>query len=96
MKIDVKKVAKLANLTLSPDEEVEFDKQLNDVVGYIEKLNGVDTSKVEPTAQVTGLTNVTREDQIAGNSFSQDEAVSGSKKSHIGMFVVEKLVDTTS
>ena len=41
MKIDVKKVAKLANLEISEDEEKEFDQQLNDIVGYIEKLNAV-------------------------------------------------------
>lgn len=96
MKIDVTKVAKLANLTLTPEEEKEFDKQLNDVVGYIEKLNSVDTSNIEPTAQVTGLINRTRDDQASGKMLTQKEALSGSDKTHNGMFVVEKLVDTTS
>lgn len=95
MKIDVAKVAKLANLTLSPDEENEFNKQLNDVVGYIEKLNSIDTSTVEPTAQVTGLKNRLRNDSFTDDSFSQDEALSGGKKMHNGLFVVDKLVDTT-
>lgn len=95
MKIDVKKVAKLSNLTLTPKEEKEFDEQLNNVVTYIETLNKIDTSKVEPTAQVTGLKNVFQEGNIQ-DSFSQEEAVSGSKNTHNGMFVVGKLVDTTS
>lgn len=96
MKIAVKKVARLANLTLSQDEENEFDKQLNDVVSYIEKLNSIDTTSVEPTAQVTGLVNRTREDTGAKDSLSLDEALSGTDKTHNGMFVVEKLVDTTN
>ncbi len=96
MKIDVKKVAKLANLTITPEEEKEFDAQLNDVVGYIEKLNAVDTSSIEPTAQVTGLSNRTRNDNFSDDTLSQEDALSGSSKTHNGMFVVEKLVDTTS
>jgi len=93
--MDVKKVAKLANLTLSPSEEQEFDKQLNEIVGYIEKLNSVDTSNIEPTAQITGLKNVLRNDVFADDTLSQDEAISGGKKIHNGLFVVDKLVDTT-
>jgi aspartyl-tRNA(Asn)/glutamyl-tRNA(Gln) amidotransferase subunit C len=96
MKIDVNKVAKLANLTITPDEEKEFDKQLNDIVGYIEKLNSVDTTGIAPTAQVTGLVNRTREDKIAQNSLPQKDALSGGKKIHNEMFVVDQTVDTTS
>ena len=96
MKIDINKVAKLANITLTSQEEIEFDKQLADIVRYIEKLNAVDTSDIEPTAQVTGLLNQTREDDTKNDSLSQTDALSGTKKTHNGMFVVEKLVDTTS
>lgn len=95
MKIDVKKVAHLANLTLSTDEEQEFDRQLDDIVGYIEKLNSIDTSNVEPTAQVTGLKNKRRNDNFSDDTLSQEEALSGSDKTHNGLFVVSKLVDTT-
>jgi aspartyl-tRNA(Asn)/glutamyl-tRNA(Gln) amidotransferase subunit C len=94
MKIDVAKVAKLANLTLTPDEEKEFDQQLNNIVGYIEKLNTIDTSGIEPTAQVTGLTNRTRNDDFADDTLSQEDALSGSDKTHDGLFVVGKLVET--
>ena len=96
MKIDIKKVSKLANLTLSLEEEEEFDKQLNDIVGYIEKLNSIDTSNVEPTAQVTGLSNRTRNDSFADDTLSVTDALSGAKKTHNNMFVVDKTVDTTT
>ncbi len=95
MKIDITKVAKLANLTLTADEEKEFDQQLNNIVGYIEKLNTIETSGIEPTAQVTGLTNRTRNDDFADDTLSQEDALSGSDKTHNGLFVVDKLVETT-
>ncbi len=94
--INTRNTAKLANLTLTEDEHTEMQKQLNDVIGYIKKLNSIDTSNVEPTAQVTGLKNVTRNDNKVENGFSQDEALSGTEKKHNSLFVVEKLVDTTA
>ena len=95
MKIDIKHIAKLSNLTLTELEEKEFDGQLNDILSYIEQLNKVDTANVEPTAQVTGLKNVTRNDNFTDDMLSQEEALSGGKKTHNGLFVVDKLVDTT-
>lgn len=96
MNIDIEKVAKLANLTLTPEEALEFEKQLGDVVNYIEKLNKVNTTNIAETAQATGLLNKLRDDSSSHESFSQDEALSGSTKTHNGLFVVEKTVDTTS
>jgi len=96
MKIDVKKIAKLSNLTLSSEEEKEFDTQLNDILKYIEQLNSLDTSPIEPTAQVTGLKNVTRNDKLTDDMLSSEESLSGTDKKHNNMFVVDKLVDTSS
>lgn len=95
MKIDVKKVARLSNLTLSPDEESEFDTQLNNIVGYIEQLNSVETKDVEPSAQITGLVNRLRNDEVKNECLTQDEALSGAKSKSNSLFKVQKLVDTT-
>lgn len=95
MKIDVRKVTKLSNLTLTEDEEQEFNKQLNDIIGYIALLNKLDTSNIKPTAQVTGLANELREDEKNQESLSPEEALSGANKKYDDMFVVDKLVDTT-
>lgn len=62
--MDVKHVAKLANLPLKPGEEEKFKKQFADTLKTVDVINELDTSKVEPTSHVTGLTNITREDQI--------------------------------
>lgn len=92
MKIDVKKVATLANLTLSPDEEGKFEKQLSDILAYVEKLNEVSVEGVEPTSQVTGLENVVRDDATTP-SLTQDEALSGSTNTYNGMFKVKAILE---
>ena len=94
--IDTRNVAKLADLVVTEEEHLEIQNQLNDIIGYIKKLNSVDTSDIEPTAQVTGLKNVTRNDNFADDRLSVTDALSGTKKTHNGLFKVDKLVDTTS
>lgn len=88
MKINVKHVAKLANLPITDTEEKKFGKQLEETLKYIEGLNEVDTSKVEATDHVTGQESVLRED-ITTPSLSQEEALSNSKSKHNGMFKVK-------
>lgn len=92
MKIDVKHVSNLANLTLEDGEEVKFEKQLSEVLDHISRLNEVDTSDVEITSQVTGLENITRED-IPKQSFSQDEALFGSSSQYNGFFQVKGIFE---
>lgn len=77
MKLDiaqVKKVAKLANLTLTSEEEEKFSDQLSKILDYIEELNAVDTSSVKPTFNVVSNVNVLRED-VEEVSLSQEEAL---------------------
>lgn len=92
MKIDVGHVAKLANLPLKHGEKEKFGKQLSEVLSYIEKLKEVDTKNVETTSQVTGLENVTREDEISP-SLSQEEALSNAKSKHNGLFKVKAILE---
>ncbi|MBI1864018.1 Asp-tRNA(Asn)/Glu-tRNA(Gln) amidotransferase subunit GatC [Candidatus Woesebacteria bacterium] len=61
---EVDHVAKLAKLTLTPEETKKFQKQLSAVVDYFNELQKVDTTGVEPTSQTTGLLNITRNDEI--------------------------------
>ena len=92
MKIDVAHVAKLANLPLTDKEKRKFEKQLSSILNYIEKLNEIDTSNVEPTSQVTGLENVTREDKPSP-SLSQDEVLSNTLSKHNGLFKVKAILE---
>lgn len=61
---DVVHVAKLARLGLTEKEIEKYQKELSQVLAYVEQLNKVDTKNVAPTAQVTGLINVFREDEV--------------------------------
>lgn len=92
MKIDVSHVAKLANLPLKPEEKEKFEKQLSEILSYVEKLKEVDTKRVEITSQVTGLENVTREDETSP-SLTQEEALSSTKSKHNGLFKVKAILD---
>lgn len=92
MKIDIKHVAKLANLTIDPKDEPKFEKQLNEILGYVDKLSEVDTKGVEITSQVTGLENVTRED-VSAESLTAEEALSGAKKTKNGAFEVPAILE---
>lgn len=60
----VRHIAKLARLTIHDDEVEKFAKELSAILDYIEKLKEVNTQGVEPTAQITGLSTVTRTDTV--------------------------------
>jgi aspartyl-tRNA(Asn)/glutamyl-tRNA(Gln) amidotransferase subunit C len=67
MKVDNKTaryLASLSNITLSDDNLKSLTKDLEAIVEYIGELGQLDTSGVEPTYQVTGLSNVWRADEI--------------------------------
>ena len=64
-KEDIKKIAKLAKLQLSDEEIEEYTPQIQSFLGYIDQLKEVDIEGVEPTAQVGGICNVLREDQVS-------------------------------
>lgn len=92
MKINVKHVSKLANLHLTSDEEKKFESQLEETIDYVEGLNEVNTANIQPTSQVTGLENVTREDVIKP-SLSQEEALSNAKSTYNGFFKVDAILE---
>ncbi len=60
---DVEHIAKLARLLLTDEEKKVYAGQLNSILAYMEKLDGLDTSGVEPLSHVTGAVNVMRGDE---------------------------------
>lgn len=92
VEIDVKYVAHLARLHLTPEEEQKFGAQLGNVLGYIEKLKEVDISGVEPTAHAFPLVNVTRPDETRP-SLSNEEALRNAPAQANGLFIVPKIVE---
>lgn len=59
----VQKVAHLARLQLTPEEEEKFTTQLNDILDYFEQLSELDVSHVEPTTRAIDVSNVVRVDR---------------------------------
>lgn len=88
--IDIGNVASLASLTLTVEEKAKFTKQLADVVTYISSLNELETENVEPIGNITGQTNVTRDDEPAP-SLTQEEALKNAKKTANGFIEVDAI-----
>jgi aspartyl-tRNA(Asn)/glutamyl-tRNA(Gln) amidotransferase subunit C len=63
-KKDIKHIATLARLDLSEAELEKYGSQLSDVLNYIDLLQEVNTESIEPSAQITGLENIYREDKV--------------------------------
>ncbi len=93
MAINIFHIAKLANLSLNGEELKKFEAQLSSILDYIKKLNEVDTENIKETSQVTGLENVTREDETKP-SLSQEEALSNTKNVQNGLFKVKAVFDS--
>jgi|SRR3989344_1593199 len=93
MKVDVKHLAKLAQMEVTEKEEKTLEKGFEQTLKVIDQLNELDTSQVKPTSQVTGLTNVWREDKVdKSRMLTQKQALSNAKKTHKGYFVVPAVI----
>jgi aspartyl-tRNA(Asn)/glutamyl-tRNA(Gln) amidotransferase subunit C len=96
-KSEVLHVAKLAKIDLTDAEIEKYSPQLSKVIEFVGNLKEVDVKGVMPTAQVTGLENVLRSDEVnPANSLSQDDALSGTDKIHNGYFKVDAILSERS
>lgn len=91
-KSEVKHIAKLANLKLSEKEVKKFSSQLSETLDYVDILNKLDTKGIEPTSQVTGLENVTRDDKPKP-SLGQKEILSGASDKHNNFFKIKAIFE---
>ncbi len=70
---DVEYVAKLANLEVAPGEKKELAEQLSRIVEFVDQLNKLDVSAIEPTAQVvTSVKHAIRDDRVSPRTGSSD------------------------
>lgn len=93
---EVKKIAKLANLTLADNETEKFATQFTDTIAVVNELDEVDTSSVNPTYQVNNLQNITREDVVDTDTvLPQDIAIREAKNTHNGFIVVDRIIDNS-
>ena len=80
----VRKVANLARLELTTEEEAQFTTQLGSILDYIEQLNQLDVTNVAPTTRAIDVSNVTREDIL--QPYPEREAILNSAPQQEGDF----------
>ncbi|HBH86637.1 MAG TPA: Asp-tRNA(Asn)/Glu-tRNA(Gln) amidotransferase subunit GatB [Syntrophaceae bacterium] len=91
-KEEVEYVAHLARLDFSEAEKSKFTSQLNDILMYVEKLNQVDTTNVEPMSHAIALQNVFRDDSVH-DSLSHDLSLSNAPEARGPFFRVPKVIE---
>jgi aspartyl-tRNA(Asn)/glutamyl-tRNA(Gln) amidotransferase subunit C len=92
MKMDIKKVARLARLELSEEEKETFGNQMEQILTYMEQLNRLDTSGVEPTSHAIPIYNVFREDEVK-RSIPQEEVLAIAPDEEDGHFKVPRIIE---
>jgi aspartyl-tRNA(Asn)/glutamyl-tRNA(Gln) amidotransferase subunit C len=90
--LDVAYVARLARINLTEAEAKVFQKQLDAVLQYVEKLRQADRSDVEAAAHAVPIFNVFRED-ASRDWFSAEQALSNAPRKANGLFIVPKVVE---
>lgn len=90
--IDIEYTAKLARINLSDEEKQTFTAQLDSIIGYVEKLEELDTEGVEPTAHPHPVKNVWQED-VVSSDLPVEAAMKNAPAQRQNMFVVPKVVD---
>ncbi|MDQ7083314.1 MAG: Asp-tRNA(Asn)/Glu-tRNA(Gln) amidotransferase subunit GatC [Aquificota bacterium] len=87
----VERIARLARLKLTEEEVEVFQRQLGDILEFVNQLNELDTEGVEPYIEQSERTPM-RED-VPGESLSQEEALMNAPESEGGFFVVPRVVE---
>lgn len=90
-KEQVKHIANLAHLKLKDDELESYTKELGSILDYMEKLNELDTSNVEPLTHPTENKNVFREDELE-KSVDRKDALKNAPEKDDEYFKVPKVI----
>lgn len=89
---DVLKLASLSRLRLEDDEIQHFADEITAILQYVEQLQEIDLKDFEPTSQVTGLTNVTRPDEIIDYGPTPEELLKNAPALEKRQFKVKRMV----
>ena len=89
---DVQHVARLARMRMSDEELEHMRVQLSAILDYVALLQKLDVDGVEPTAQITGQTTVTRADQVEA-ALPREAALRNAPDQRDGMFRVRAVFD---
>ena len=91
----VRKVARLSRLELTEAEVAEFTGQLSAILDYVEKMNELDTTRVEPLAHCLPVSNVFRADCVK-ESLGTEKTLTNAPQRDGEFFKVPKILDDSS
>jgi aspartyl-tRNA(Asn)/glutamyl-tRNA(Gln) amidotransferase subunit C len=89
---DVQRVAVLARLRLTPEEESSLTEQLDNILQYMEKLGELDTSNVVPFTHAVEIVNAFREDKVT-NQPDVEALLANAPQRHETFFKVPKIIE---
>lgn len=89
---DVLKLAALSRLQLTDEEIEKFRGELSEILDYVEVLDKVDTTGLEPTYQLSGLKNITRPDELIDYGLSTDELLKNAPEIKDKQFKVKRVL----
>ena len=88
---EVKHVADLARLEMSPEEVESMTRQLDGILTYVAKLNELDTEGVQPTTHAISIVNAFREDRVKA-SLAREDTLANAPQQDGESFVVPKVI----
>jgi aspartyl-tRNA(Asn)/glutamyl-tRNA(Gln) amidotransferase subunit C len=89
---EVRRIAALAHIGLSDEEAASMSVELGQIMEFVEQLQSVDTTDIEPTDQVTGLVDVMRPDEVRAVSLSREELLANAPEQQDGYVKVRRVL----
>ena len=89
---EVKKIAKLAKLDFAEEEIEKFTHQMNEILDYMQKLNEINTDKVEPLYHIIEPGNVLRDDEVKPSS-EREEMLKNAPIKSDGFIIVPRVIE---
>lgn len=88
----IEHVANLARLNLTEQETEKLTSEMASIISYVDKLNELDTSDIQPTQHVLSISNVFREDKVEA-SYQREKILANAPSQENGCFKVPKVVE---
>ncbi len=89
---EIEYVATLARIEIEDDKTESTTADISAILGFVDSLQAINTDSIEPISQVTGLSDVWREDEVVDCKISRDDLLSNAPKSQDGYVVVKKVL----
>lgn len=90
--MEIEHVVRLARLKLTESEKEFFPVQVDSIINYMDQLNELDTTNIEPTAHILPLRNVLREDNTT-SSLTEDKAMQNAPEREGSFYRVPKIIE---